>query len=734
MRIKLTQTRRIFLKMAEKINRPVSTILLFTFMLALLTSCKSSNNRVVQKIGEANSSNNPLLAEFNTPYQVPPFEKIKPSDYLPAFKAEIEQQNRKINTIITNKEKPTFKNTIESLELSSKGLNRISNIFLNIKSANTNDSIKQVAKQVAPLLTAHEDSIKLNSKLFDKIKYVYDNKNKENLSTEQSTVLKKYFDEFVRGGANLSNDKKEDLKKINLQLALLYLKFGDNVLADTNDFKMFIKDKKKLAGLPKTVVTSAAEAAEIAGHKGEWLFTTQKSSMLPFLQFSDNRELRKKLMTAYHNTANNNNEHDNKKIISAIVSLRTKKAHILGYKNFASYVIADNMAKTPEKAFELTSKVYTAGLKKAEEEKIELQNIINKEGNDFELQPWDWSYYAEKIRKNKYGLDADKISQYFTLDNVVKGMFYCANKLYGLSFKELKNIPKPHPDAHAYEVLDKNGEVVGILYQDFYARKSKRAGAWMEAYRKQSNIDKKILPVITMVCNFSKPSKNSPTLLTPDEVTTAFHEFGHSLHGLLSECRYPKTSGTAVPSDYVELPSQFMENWAFQPEVLKHYAFNYKTGKVIPMSYIEKLEKASTFNHGFVTAEAQSGALLDLAYHTRESEEPIKDIEKFEKETLNKIGLIPEITVRYKSPYFSHIFSSEEYAAGYYVYNWAEVLDADAFESFKETGDIFDPDKAMLFKKWVLTKGGSGDVMKYYKKFRGKEPTTDALLTRNGLK
>ena len=718
--------------MTEKINRSAFKALFFIFLLGLLVSCKICNSGVAKMTDKTNVSKNPLLTDFNTPYQVPPFEKIKPSDYILAFKAGIEQQNREIKAILLNKDNPTFKNTIEALEQSGEVLNRTSKIFFNLTSANTNDLLKKIAKQVAPLLTAHEDSIKLNSSLFTKIKYVYDNK-KENLSTEQTTVLKKYYDEFVRGGAGLSNKKKEELKKINPQLALLYLKFGDNVLAETNNFKMFIKDRKDLSGLPETLIASAAEAAVKAGHKGEWLFTTHKPSMLPFLKFSDNRELRKKLMTAYHNTANNNNEYDNKKVISEIVSLRTKKAHVLGYKNFASYIIADNMAKTPEKAFELTSKVYTAGLKKAEEEKIELQNVINKEGNDFELQPWDWSYYAEKIRKDKYGLDADKISRYFTLDNVVKGLFYCAKKLYGLSFKELKDIPKPHPDAKVYEVIEKNGKVVGILYQDFYARKSKRAGAWMEAYRKQSDMDKKVLPVITMVCNFSKPPKNNPTLLTPDEVTTAFHEFGHSLHGLLSECSYPKVSGTAVPSDYVELPSQFMENWAFQPEVLEHYAFNYKTGKVIPMSYIKKLKKASTFNQGFVTAEAQSAALLDLAYHTRESEEPIKDIEKFEKESLNKIGLIPEITVRYKSPYFSHIFSGEEYAAGYYVYNWAEVLDADAFESIEKTGDIFNPDKAMLFKEWILTKGGSGDVMKYYKKFRGKEPTTDALLKRKGL-
>ena len=717
------------IKFNKKQNSKKIIFFIITAITLLIISCKSNNTDTV-----STKKGNPLLVvKFNTPYEVPPFEKIKPSDYLPAFEEGIKQQNHEIKSIVLNVEEPNFKNTIKALEKSGKLLTRTNLIFDNLTSANTSDVLKKVAKQVAPLLTAHEDSIKLNSELFKKIKYVYDNQAKENLTPEQKTVLKKYYDGFVRAGANLPELKKEELKKINPKLALLYLKFGDNVLAETNNFKLFIKDKKNLDGLPESVVAAAADAAEKANHKGEWLFTTQKSSMLPFLQFAKNRELREKLMTAYHNTANRNNEYDNKKIISEIVSLRTKKAHILGYKNFASYIISDNMAKTPKKAFELTSKVYTAGLKKAQEEVIELQNIANQEGNTFKIQPWDWAYYAEKVRQQKYGLDSTKLSQYFSLDNVVKGLFYCAGKLYGLEFKEIKNIPTPHPDAKAYEVINKKGKVIGILYQDFYARSSKRAGAWMSAYRKQENIDKEILPVITMVCNFSKPAKGKPTLLTPDEVTTAFHEFGHSLHGLLSECKYPKVSGTAVPSDYVELPSQFMENWAFQPEVLEHYAFNYKTGKVIPKSYVEKLEKTAAFNQGFITTEALSAALLDLAYHTRESEKPIKDINKFEKQYLDKAGLIPEITVRYRSPYFSHIFSSEEYAAGYYVYNWAEVLDADAFEAFEETGDVFNPQKAELFKEWILKKGGSTDVMDNYKKFRGKEPSVNALLKRKEL-
>ena len=716
--------------MEKKITTKNFNKKLFYFSIAVVmlagTSLLGSDN---------NREDNPFMHKFDTPFGVPPFNNIKLTDYLPAFKAGIEQQNQEIKKIIDIKANPNFNNTIEQLEESGEILNRTSSVFFNLLSVQNNKQIRDIAKEASPILSKHEDNIKLNKKLFTKIKFVYDKQEKESLNDEQKEVLRQYYTDFVRAGANLSEEKQDELRKINPELAVLYLKFGENVINEINSYKMYVTNKADLAGLPDSVIASAVSAAEKDGHKGEWLFTIQKPSMFPFLQYANNRALREKLMTAYHNISNNNNENDNKDIIKQIVSLRTKKAHLLGYKNFAEYAIEDNMAKTVKAAYNMTMKVYKPALKQAKIEAKELQDMIYKSGEKFKLESWDWSYYAEKIRKEKYDIDESKLSQYFVLDNVVqKGLFFCANKLYGISFKELDNIPKPHPDAKAYEVIDKNKEVIGILYQDFFSRSSKRAGAWMSSYRKQSNLNKKIIPIITMVCNFSEPTKKTPALLTPDQVQTAFHEFGHSLHGLLSNCTYEKVSGTDVPKDYVELPSQFMENWAFQPSVLNNYAFNYKTDKVIPATDVKKLKEAATFNQGFISTEVLSGALLDFAYHTRSEEKPIDNIKVFEKNAMNDIGLIPEIHVRYGSTYFNHIFSSEGYASGYYVYNWAEVLSADAFEGFTETGDIYNPEKAALFKEWVLEKGGSGDVMKFYKNFRGKKPTPDALLKSKGLK
>ena len=678
--------------------------------------------------------NNPFMKPFDTPFQVPPFNKIKLSDYLPAFKAGIEEQNKDIQAIVEIKEQSNFANTIESMEASGKILNRTAYVFFNQLSVQSCEEIQKIAQEVSPMLAKHSDDIMLNAKLFEKIKTVYNNRSIEDLTEEQSEVLKQYYTDFVRAGANLSESKKARLKEINPELSVLYLKFGDNVLNEINSYKMFITDKKDLDGLPDSVIASAASAAAKDNHKGEWLFTLQKPSMLPFLQYADNRALREKLMTAYHKLGDNNNENDNKEIIKKIIKLRSEKAHLLGYKNFAEYVIDDNMAKTVKAAYDMTLKVYEPALVQAKKERKTLQDKIHSEGKDFTLEPWDWSYYAEKIRKEKYDIDESQLSQYFKLENVVnKGLFYCANKLFQLSFREITNIPKPDANALSYEVLDKDKNVIAVLYMDFYARSSKRAGAWMSSYRKQANFPNKVIPIITLVCNFSEPTEETPTLLTTDQVKTLFHEFGHCLHGLLSQCMYEKVSGTAVPRDYVELPSQFMENYEFKPEVLKQYAFNYKTGKVIPMEYADKLEKAAKFNQGFISTEVLSAALLDFAYHTIEYNQSIDDIHKFEKEATDKIGLIPEIHVRYGSTYFNHIFQSEGYASGYYVYNWAEVLAADAFEEFSEPDKLFNPEKAALFKEWVLEKGGSGDVMQFYKKFKGAEPTPNALLKSKGF-
>ena len=607
-------------------------------------------------------------------------------------------------------------------------------MFFNQKEANSTESLQNIAKEVAPLLASHEDDVKLNKKLFERIKYVYDNEKNENLTVEQQTVTKKYYEEFIRAGADLDVVQQNELRKINPKLSLLYLKFGENVLADTNKFKLYIENKEDLSGLSQEIVDAAAEAANEEDHPGEWLFTLNKSSMLPFLQYADNRELRKKIMIAYMNVANNSNENDNKKIISEIVELRTQKAHILGYSSYADYAIADKMANTLQNAYDMTMDVYKPSLEKAKQERDELQEMIYKNGDDFKLQPWDWAYYAAKLNKGKYDIDENEMSQYFDLNKVLKqGLFYCAFRLYRLRFQEIDNIPKPNPDTRTYRVTTTNDKTVGILYMDLYTRENKQSGAWADEYVREENIDKKVLPVVTIVCNFPKPTKNTPSLLTLDQVRIIFHEFGHALQALLSECNYPKVSGLSGSSDYVEFPSQFMENWKFEPQVLSHYAYNYKTGENMSLDDMVKLQNYSKVNQGFVNTEILSAALLDLAFHSRKTEEPIIDINKFEADTLKDIGLISEIPPRYRPTYFNHIFSSDEYAAGYYSYNWAQVLALDAFESFKESGDIFNKDEADSFKENILEKGDSGNVMDFYKNFRGKEPTSEAYLKSRGL-
>lgn len=674
---------------------------------------------------------NPFLKDFDTPQGVPPFQQIQNSHYLPAFREGIKQQEAEIEAILNNPEAPTFENTIVALEKSGQLLQRVQSVFMNLREANTNDSMQMVAEQVAPLLSAHADGMNLNEKLFQRIKTVYDNKEKENLHTEQLEVLNKYYKEFVRGGANLSAEEKEKLKKINNELSLLAIKFGNNLLKETNNYQLVIDNEKDLEGLPSGVIASAAETAKEAGLEGKWVFTLHNPSVMPFLQYADNRDLREQIYRAYTNRGNNNNEYDNKEVISKIIALKTEKANLLGFPDYASYVLDENMAKNPENVYTLCNQIWEAALKVAKKEAQVLQQMIDKTGGKFKLQPWDWRYYAEKVKQAQYGLDENELRQYFPLDQVREGAFYTANKLYGITFEPRTDLPLPHPDAKAFEVKDADGNFIGIYYADYFPRPSKSQGAWMDAFRSQSFLLEST-PVITNVCNFTKPTGETPALLTFDEAQTLFHEFGHALHGLLSQCTYPSIAGTNVVHDFVELPSQIMENWAGDPEVLKIYARHYKTGEPIPQKLIDKLQKSSHFNQGFATTEFMAAALLDMAYHTVKTTDPL-DVEKFEKETLDKLGLIPEITVRYRSTYFAHIFDSG-YSAGYYAYTWAEVLDADAFQAFKETGDVFNPEKALAFRQYVLSKGGSDDAMKLYKTFRGKDPSIEPLLERRGLK
>lgn len=685
---------------------------------------------ILQSCSTVFKQDNPFLEDFDTPHGVPPFQLIQNRHYLPAFKEGIRQQQTEIEAITANPEVPTFANTIEALEKSGKLLDNVSAVFFNLKEANTNDSMQIIAEEVTPLLSAHSDNINLNQKLFERIKTVYDRQGQENLTTEQRLVLDKYYKKFVRGGANLSEEEQENLKKINEELSILSLKYGNNLLKETNNYQLVIENPKDLSGLPANVVSTAAEAAKEAGMDGKWLFTLHNPSIMPFLQYADNRKLREEIYKAYVNRGNRNNEYDNKAVIAKMIALRFEKARLLGFPDYASYVLDENMAKNTENVYKLCHQIWEAALPVAKKEANTLQQMINKTGGKFKLQPWDWRYYAEKIKQAHYGLDENELRQYFPLDKVREGAFYTANKLYGITFTPCPELPLPHPDASAFEVKGANGEHIGIYYADYFPRPSKSQGAWMDAFRPESKL-RNASPVITNVCNFTKPTGETPALLTFEEVQTLFHEFGHALHGLLSQCNYPSVSGTNVVHDFVELPSQVMENWAADPEVLKVYARHYKTGEAIPQTLINKLQKSSHFNQGFATTEFMAAALLDMAYHTIQSSVPL-NIEKFEQETLSKLGLIPEITVRYRSTYFAHIFSGG-YSAGYYAYTWAEVLDADAFEAFKETGDIFHPEKAKAFYN-ILAKGGSEDAMTLYMAFRGKEPSITPLLKRRGLK
>ncbi len=704
---------------------------IFFVLLATMFACNTSEKTDKKT---TDMIENPLLKNFNTPYGVPPFELIKPEHYIPAIKEAIKQHNNEINKIANNSEEANFKNTIEALDYSGALYRKIIPILENLTSAETNEELMKVEKEASPLITSHEDEIKLNDKLFARIKTVYNKKDELNLNQEQTALLEKYYKSFVRGGANLNKEDKSKLIEINKELAMLSIKFGDNVLAETNAFSLVIDNKKDLAGLPQGIIDAAAATANEKGEKGKWIFTTQKPSLIPFLMYSENRELRKKMQDAYLMCADNDNANDNKKIVAKTIKLRQEKAELLGYKNYAFYVLEENMAKTPDKVYELINKIMTASTKKAIEERTELQKLIERDGENFKLEYYDWWYYAEKLKKEKYNVSDEILQAYFEKNNVREGAFMVANKLYGLKFEKLDSIPVYHPDVEVYKVSEADGKEIGLLYMDFFVRPGKKSGAWMTSYRKQYKENgKNIEPIISTVFNFANPVDGKPALLTFDNVETVFHEFGHALHGLLSNCTYIKLSGTSVSRDFVELPSQVMENWARDPEVIKLYAKHYKTGEAIPDSLITKIEAASKFNQGFVTTEFISAAILDMDWHTKITDFNNIDVRKFENKSVAEMGLIPEIKVRYRTTYFSHVFKTG-YAVGYYGYIWAAILDADAFAAYKETGDVFDKKTAEKFRNNILSKGGSEDPMELYIKFRGREPHIDALLNARGLK
>lgn len=678
---------------------------------------------------------NPFFSAYNTPFGVPPFDQIKPEHFEPAIDEGIRQQTAEITAITSQKAAPTFANTVEALEASGELLRRVNTVLGNLNGANTNDQLQKIAQTVAPKLAKHSDDIMLNPVLFGRVKAVYESRNKLKLSGDAGRLLEKMYKNFVRSGAALPADKQERLRQINGELSVLTLKFGQNLLGENNSYTLVIDKADDLKGLPESVVAAAADDAKKRKLDNKWVFTLQNPSIMPFLQYADNRALREKIFRAYLERGNHNDARDNKAIMANMVALRAEKAQLLGYENHAAYVLEESMAQTPAKVAELLNQLWTATVPVTKQEAADLQAMMDKDpsvGKGQKLAGWDWRYYAEKLRKEKYALDEEELRPYFSLEGVREGIFTLTNRLYGLRFERLTNVPLYHEEATVYEVKEADGKHIGLIYMDFHPRASKRGGAWMTSYRRQEiENGKKITPVVSIVCNFSKPTGSAPALLTLDEVSTFFHEFGHALHGLLSNVRYGSQSGTSVPRDFVELPSQIMENWAVEPEMLKLFAKHYKTGEVIPDALVEKIKRSSLFNQGFATSEYLAASLLDMAYHTLKPGQTPTDVLAFEKQAMDKIGLIDQIPPRYRSTYFQHIFAGG-YSAGYYSYIWSAVLDADAFEVFKQKG-LFDQKSAQSFRKNVLERGGTEDPMALYRKFRGAEPDIKPLLRRRGL-
>lgn len=673
------------------------------------------------------TESNPFFTEFQTEYGVPPFDKIKLEHYEPAFLKGIEEQNEQIQAIIDNADAPTFDNTIVALDNSSPMLNRVSAVFFNMTEAETTDSLTELSIKLAPILSEHSDNILLNQELFKKVDAVYQQKDALHLTTEQQRLLDKTYKSFVRSGANLSADKQARLREINKELSTLGLTFSNNILNENNDFKLFIDNEADLAGLPEGVRQSAAEEAKAAGQPGKWMFTLHNASRLPFLQYSANRPLREKLYNAYINRGNNENKNNNKQIITQIVSLRLEKANLLGFDCYSNFVLDETMAKNSDTVMSFLNNLWSYALPKAKAEAAELQTLMNKEGKGEKLEAWDWWYYTEKLRKEKFNLDEEQTKPYFKLENVREGAFAVANKLYGITLTKLTDNPTYHPDVEVFEVKDADGSQLGIFYVDYFPRPGKSGGAWMSNYREQQG---DIRPLVCNVGSFTKPVGDTPSLLTMDEVETLFHEFGHGLHGLLTKCNYKGVSGTNVVRDFVELPSQINEHWATEPQVLKMYAKHYQTGEVIPDSLITKILNQKTFNQGFMTTELLAAAMLDMNLHNLKEVKDL-DVVAFEKEAMNRLGLISAIAPRYRTTYFNHIIGG--YAAGYYSYLWANVLDNDAFEAFRENG-IFDQETANRFRRNVLEKGDSEEPMVLYKNFRGSEPQLEPMLKNRGMK
>ena len=692
-------------------------IILVSFVLSTIMACTNQN---------------PLLTEQNTPYGVPAFDKVKIEHYMPAFEKAIAENKAEIEAIVNNPEAPTFANTIEALDRSGELLDKVVGVFFNVLEADGNDEMNKIAEEVTPLLSELSDGIILNDALFQRVKAVYEQRETLGLNDEQMRLLTETFKSFANNGANLPEDKKTRLKEINQELGLLSLQFGNNVVAETNAYQLFITDEAELKGLPESAKAAAKEEAVAAGRPEAWLFTPKRTSFTPVLQYCENRELRKELLMAYTTRGNHDNENDNKDIIVKTMQLRVEKAQLFGYTNPADYILADCMAKDAKTVDAFLESVWEPSLKAAKREAKELQKLLSQDLPGEKLQPWDWWFYTEKLREAKYDLNEEELKPYFELNNVRNGAFQLAHELFGINFEKLEGMPVYNPEVEVFKVTYADGSLVVILYTDYFPRAGKRPGAWMNnicnQYVDANGVDHR--PVIINVGNFNKPTQGNPSLLSMDDVETLFHEFGHALHGLLSKATYKSLAGTNTPRDFVELPSQFMENYCYHPQIMKTYAFHYQTGEVMPDELIEKINRASTFNEGFVMTELLSASILDMDYHKMTTTEAF-DVNAFEEASMKNMQMIPEIITRYRSTFYNHIFTTG-YAAGYYSYTWSAVLDADAFAAFVETGDILNPEVAKRYLH-LLEQGGTRDAQELYLEFRGKPADPKHLLEKKGF-
>ena len=715
-------------------NNPNMKRLILITVLLFIVSC--------QQKSKMDPNINPFFQEWNTPYEVPPFLDIKDEHYMPAYEQGMKENLEEIDAIVNNPEAPTFANTIEELERTGKLLSNVGRVFSNLASSNTNPKLQELQRELSPMLSAHYDKISLNEGLFNRVDAIWQNRENLDLTKEQTKLLNDTRKGFVRSGALLSEDQKERISEINSKISGLSTSFGQNLLAETNGFELIL-EASDLEGLSDGVIAAAADAAsqkmdaaesdeEKDKYKEKYVFTPHRSSMYSFLTESTRRDLREKLYNSYVMRGDNNNDTDNKKIAAQIAKLRAERAQIMGYKTHAHFILDDNMLKTPEEVYDLLYKLWEPAVKRAKVEVADMQAVADSEGHDFKVAAWDWWHYSEKVRKEKYDLDESAIKPYLSLDNVLQGVFNTTNKLWGLNFTEIFDIDLYHPDARIWEVTDKDGSHLGIFIGDYFTRSNKRGGAWMSSFKGQSNLDGRERPIVVNVCNFPAPVGDDPALLSFDNVVTLFHEFGHAMHGTLTDVKYGSMAGTSGPRDFIELPSQLLEHWASEPQVLKSFATHYETGEPIPDELIEKLLNASKFNQGFINTEYLAASLLDMDWHTISADDELKDANKFESESMKKVGLIGEIAPRYRTTYFAHIFSGG-YSSGYYSYVHAAVLDSDAFEAFKEAGDVFDPDLSSKLRSSIYSMGSTEEAMDLFVEFRGRKPVIEPLLKVRGL-